>query len=52
MTLTVTGNKSTSRRAHREQIARQLRRIGRRLNDSIVSVQCVLTVERSRRSAR
>jgi len=46
MTLTVTGKQVNITASTREQIARKLRRIGRRLNDSIVSVQCVLTVER------
>ena len=46
MTLTVTGKQVNITASTREQIARKLRRIGRRLNDSIVSVQCVLTVEK------
>ena len=46
MTLTVTGKHVNITDGTREQIARKLRRVGRRLNDSIVSVQCVLTVER------
>ena len=46
MTLTVTGKQVNITTGTREQVARKLRRIARRLNDSIVSVQCVLTVER------
>ena len=46
MTLTVTGKQVNITDGTREQVARKLRRITRRLNDSIVSVQCVLTVER------
>ena len=46
MTLTVTGKHVEIKPGTRDLIARKLRRVSRLLNDSIVSVQCILTVER------